>query len=96
MQLEWYHYLIAVLGSALAGSINTLAGNGSAITLTILTELLGLPGNLANGTNRVGVFTQSASRRLRFLPQRQTHGAAQHIAHYHERHRSGGRRGCCR
>ncbi|MCB9272711.1 MAG: sulfite exporter TauE/SafE family protein [Lewinellaceae bacterium] len=61
MQLEWYHYLIAVLGSALAGSINTLAGNGSAITLTILTELLGLPGNLANGTNRVGVFTQSAA-----------------------------------
>lgn len=59
MQLEWYHYLIAVLGSALAGSINTLAGNGSAITLTILTELIGLPGNLANGTNRVGVFTQS-------------------------------------
>lgn len=59
MQLEWYHYLIAILGSALAGSINTLAGNGSAITLSILTELLGLPGNLANGTNRVGIFTQS-------------------------------------
>jgi len=59
MELEWYHYVIAIVGSAVAGSINTLAGNGSAITLTILTELLGLPGNLANGTNRVGVFTQS-------------------------------------
>lgn len=52
-------YLIALLGSFIAGGINTLAGNGSAITLTILTELLGLPGNLANGTNRVGIFTQS-------------------------------------
>lgn len=57
--MEWHHYLIAIIGSAAAGSINTLAGNGSAITLTILTELLGLPGNLANGTNRVGVLTQS-------------------------------------
>lgn len=59
IELEWYHYLIAILGSTLAGSINTLAGNGSAITLTILTELLGLPGNLANGTNRIGALTQS-------------------------------------
>ncbi|MCB0639732.1 MAG: sulfite exporter TauE/SafE family protein [Lewinella sp.] len=54
-------YLIALVGSFIAGGINTLAGNGSAITLTILTELLGLPGNLANGTNRVGIFTQSVA-----------------------------------
>ena len=59
MDLQWYHYLIAIVGSAIAGGINTLAGNGSAITLTILTELIGLPGNMANGTNRVGVWTQS-------------------------------------
>lgn len=61
MELEWYHYVIAVLGSAFAGGINTLAGNGSVITLSILTELLGLPGNMANGTNRIGVFTQSTA-----------------------------------
>ncbi len=57
MELNWFHYFIALAGSFLAGVINTLAGNGSAITLTILTELLGLPGNMANGTNRVGVLT---------------------------------------
>ncbi|MEM9822416.1 MAG: sulfite exporter TauE/SafE family protein [Bacteroidota bacterium] len=57
--MEFYHYIIAILGGALAGIINTLAGNGSAITLTILTEVLQLPGNLANGTNRVGIMTQS-------------------------------------
>lgn len=57
--MEWYHYAIAIAGGALAGGINTLAGNGSAITLSILTELLGLPGNMANGTNRVGILTQS-------------------------------------
>lgn len=57
--MEPYHYAIAIIGGAFAGIINTLAGNGSAITLTILTEVLQLPGNLANGTNRVGIMTQS-------------------------------------
>ena len=52
-------YLIALIGSFMAGVINTLAGNGSAITLTILTEVLGLPGNVANGTNRIGIASQS-------------------------------------
>lgn len=64
--MEWYHYAIAIVGSAFAGAINTLAGNGSAITLTLLTELIGLPGNLANGTNRLGVLTQSAASSLAF------------------------------
>jgi len=59
--VEPYQIVIAVVGSAFAGAINTLAGNGSAITLTILTELIGLPGNLANGTNRVGIFSQTTS-----------------------------------
>lgn len=59
--LDWYPYIIAILGGAIAGFINTLAGNGSAITLSILTEIMGLPGNVANGTNRIGVFTQSAA-----------------------------------
>ncbi|MCP3929471.1 MAG: sulfite exporter TauE/SafE family protein [Bacteroidetes bacterium] len=57
--MELHHYIIAILGGAFAGAINTLAGNGSAITLTILTEVLNLPGNMANGTNRIGVFAQS-------------------------------------
>jgi len=57
---ELESYSIAIIGAFIAGSINTLAGNGSAITLTILTEILGLPPNVANGTNRVGIFTQSA------------------------------------
>lgn len=59
--MELYQYIIAIIGGALAGAINTLAGNGSAITLTILTEIIGLPGNMANGTNRVGVLTQSTA-----------------------------------
>lgn len=57
---ETESYIIAIIGAFIAGGINTLAGNGSAITLTILTEILGLPPNTANGTNRIGIFTQSA------------------------------------
>jgi uncharacterized membrane protein YfcA len=41
-----------------AGFINTLAGSGSLLTLPILI-LLGLPANVANGTNRVGVVLQN-------------------------------------
>ncbi len=52
------YYVIAIVGAAFAGAINTFAGNGSAITLTILTEILQLPPNMANGTNRVGIFSQ--------------------------------------
>lgn len=51
--------LIALLGGWVAGMINTLAGNGSAITLTIFTQVLGLPPNVANGTNRIGALAQS-------------------------------------
>ncbi|QFZ53906.1 sulfite exporter TauE/SafE family protein [Oceanihabitans sp. IOP_32] len=58
---EYEIYGIAILGALIAGGINTLAGNGSVITLTILTEVLGLPPNIANGTNRIGVFTQCAA-----------------------------------
>ena len=64
--MEPYIYVIAIVGSAFAGAINTLAGNGSAITLTILTELIGLSPNMANGTNRVGVLMQSMGSTLAF------------------------------
>ena len=41
-----------------AGFINTLAGSGSMLTLPLLI-VLGLPANVANGTNRVGVLLQN-------------------------------------
>ncbi len=60
------YYLIALVGAILAGAVNTLSGNGSAITLTILMELLGLPANVANGTNRVGVLGNGFAASLGF------------------------------
>ena len=48
---------VPVIG-IVAGFINTLAGSGSLLTLPLLI-LLGLPANVANGTNRVGVTMQN-------------------------------------
>lgn len=45
---------ILVLGGAAAGFINALAGGGSAITIPILTEMVGI--STANGTNRIAIF----------------------------------------
>ena len=58
MNLEWYQYILLLLGGAVAGVINTLAGNGSTITLFLLMTF-GLPANVANGTNRIGILFQS-------------------------------------
>lgn len=43
-----------------AGFVNTMAGGGSMLILPTL-MLLGLPADLANGTNRLSVVTQSVS-----------------------------------
>jgi uncharacterized membrane protein YfcA len=52
-------------GGLVAGVVNTLAGAGSLLTVPLLV-LVGLPGTVANGTNRLGVFAQSAVASWRF------------------------------
>ena len=64
--MEWSHMAIAIVGGLFAGFINTFAGNGSAITLTILTEVFGLPGLVANATNRLGVGAQGITGTIAF------------------------------
>ena len=59
MVISTVSILVSIGGGLLAGIINTLAGNGSAITLSILTEVLGLPPTVANATNRIGICTQT-------------------------------------
>lgn len=51
--------IMAVIGVGLiAGFINTLAGSGSLLTLPLL-MFLGLPPNVANGTNRIAILLQN-------------------------------------
>jgi uncharacterized membrane protein YfcA len=56
---------ILIAGGLAAGVVNTLAGGGSLISVPLLV-LVGLPGTLANGTNRIGVFLQSLTAAWRF------------------------------
>ena len=55
-----YYYIIAIAGGFLAGVLNAVAGFGSVVTLSIMMEFMGMPANLANGTNRINMFTQTA------------------------------------
>lgn len=57
--------LLAIGAGFAAGVINTLAGNGSAVTLPLLI-FLGLPPTVANGTNRIGVMAQCAVSTVAF------------------------------
>ncbi len=60
MELElWQLFLLAGVG-VLSGFLNVIAGGGSLLALPVLI-FMGLPGNVANGTNRVAIVAQNAS-----------------------------------
>lgn len=63
--IEWFMYPVIIIAGIVAGIINTLAGNGSVVTLTLLL-FFGLDANVANGTNRIGAFTQTSVALLTF------------------------------
>jgi uncharacterized membrane protein YfcA len=57
--------LMLVGGGIVAGVVNTLAGGASVLSVPLLV-LIGMPGNVANGTNRVGVLVHSFVASWRF------------------------------
>ncbi len=57
-QVFWWHYALMLIAGLAAGVVNTLAGSGSVFTLSVLL-FVGLPANIANGTNRLGVIFQN-------------------------------------
>lgn len=64
-EIAWYFYPLLIMAGVLAGVINTLAGSGSAVTLSLLL-FLGLDANVANGTNRIGAITQCGTALLAY------------------------------
>ncbi len=62
---EWYEYVLLVVVGFTVGFINTVAGGGSLLSLPVLI-FLGLPPNIANGTNRVAIVIQTALATLGF------------------------------
>ena len=58
-------FLWLVAGGLAAGVVNAMAGGGSLLTVPLLV-MLGLPGTLANGTNRVGVLVSNIASAWQF------------------------------
>lgn len=54
----WWEVALLLVGGVAAGAINTVAGGGSMLTVPLLV-LAGVPGNAANGSNRVGILTSN-------------------------------------
>ncbi len=66
--MDWYIYPLVVGIGIIAGIVNTLAAGGSMLTLPVLMAL-GLPPNMANGTNRIAIFLQNVVGASAFYKQ---------------------------
>ena len=63
----WQALMLAAVG-CLAGFLNVMAGGGSLLALPVL-RLMGMPGPLANGTNRVALLAQNVAATAGFRRQ---------------------------
>jgi uncharacterized protein len=61
--------IILIIAGIIVGFINTLSGGGSVISLSLL-FILGLPADIANGTNRISIFFQTLSSVGSFTKQK--------------------------
>jgi len=66
--VEVLDVVLLVAGGLVAGCVNTIAGGGSLLTVPLLV-LVGVPGDVANGTNRVGILTSNVSAAEAFRRQ---------------------------
>ena len=63
----WQLILLALIG-CLTGFINVMAGGGSLLTMPVMV-LMGMPGPVANGTNRVAILAQNVTAVTGFFRQ---------------------------
>jgi uncharacterized membrane protein YfcA len=67
--MSWIEITALIVSGVLVGFINTLAGGGSIVSLSIL-MFLGLPANIANGTNRIAILGQTLTGVASFKQQK--------------------------
>jgi uncharacterized protein len=63
--MEIWQIAILAVGGVVAGTINSIAGGATLLTVPLLV-LAGVPGNAANGSNRLGVITSSVAAAIEF------------------------------
>lgn len=66
MELELWQLALLTGAGVVAGWLNVMAGGGSMLTVPIML-FMGMPGPVANGTNRVAILAQNISAVTTFL-----------------------------
>ena len=61
----WQLLLLAAVG-VVSGFLNVMAGGGSLLTVPILL-FMGIPGPVANGTNRIAILAQNLTATVTFF-----------------------------
>lgn len=64
-----FHIIILIISGVFVGFINTLAGGGTIISLSLF-MFMGLPADVANGTNRIAVILQNMTSVTSFHHQK--------------------------
>ena len=67
--MEFVHLIILFFSGLLCGIINIIAGGGSMVTLPLLIAF-GVPADVANGTNRIGILMQDIGATIKFQRQK--------------------------
>src|SRR6056300_531641 len=65
MDLALWHYGVLIAAGTVGGIINVMAGGGSILTVPLMI-LLGVPGPVANGTNRIAILAQNLTATATF------------------------------
>lgn len=66
MELQIWQGLFLLLAGCIAGFLNVMAGGGSLLTVPIMV-FMGIPGPVANGTNRIGILAQNITSVITFF-----------------------------
>jgi uncharacterized membrane protein YfcA len=66
MELVWWEIVVLIVAGFGAGLVNVMAGGGSILTVPIM-MFLGMPGPVANGTNRITIVAHNASAIVTYL-----------------------------
>lgn len=66
MDLVWWEIAVLIVAGFGAGVVNVMAGGGSILTVPIM-MFLGMPGPVANGTNRITIVAHNASAIATYL-----------------------------
>jgi uncharacterized protein len=65
VELELWQTALIVAVGIVAGFLNVVAGGGSLLTVPVMV-FLGMPGPVANGTNRIGILAQNITAVITF------------------------------